>query len=172
MPLTVFVPCNGSDVNKSDLIAKIVANLSSERDLLAKAARAAHAESTHEQSKADNKYDTRGLEASYLAHGQAQQAIEVGETIRRFESLPLRQFAEQEGADVGALVEVDHSGNRTVYLLGPGAGGMEVELDGREVLVLTPASPLGRQLMGRKKGERVKAEPTGMRQGFVVTNVT
>lgn len=165
------MPGNGSNMNKSDLIAKIVANLSSERDLLAKAARAAHAESTHEQSKADNKYDTRGLEASYLAHGQAQQAIEVGEAIRRFESLPVRPFAEHEGADLGALVEADHSGKRVFYFLGPGAGGMEVELDGREILVLTPASPLGRQLMGRKKGDRVKAEPTGMRQGFVVTNV-
>ena len=39
-----------------------------------KSAREAHAEATHEQNKAENKYDTRAIEASYLAEGQARQA--------------------------------------------------------------------------------------------------
>ena len=159
-------------MNKATLVAKIIANLSSERDLLAKAARAAHAESTHEQSKADNKYDTRGLEASYLAHGQAQQASEVGEAIRRFQSLVVRTLSESEAADVGALVEVERNGGSAFYFLGPGAGGMEIELENQTILVLTPASPLGRQLMGRRKGERVKTELAGTRQEFLVASVS
>ena len=90
-------------MNKRALIDKIIAHLAAERELATKAARAAHAESTHEQSKADNKYDTRGLEASYLAHGQAQQAAEIGEAILRFESLAVRSLGPQESGDLGAL---------------------------------------------------------------------
>ena len=64
-------------MNKRALIKKIIAQLASGLDAYVRAARAAHAEATHEQSRAENKYDTRGLEASYLARGQSQQAAEI-----------------------------------------------------------------------------------------------
>ena len=108
-PGSSFIPL-AFIVNKRALIDKIIAHLAAERDLATRAARAAHAESTHEQSKADNKYDTRGLEASYLAHGQARQAEEIGEAILRFESLAARAPGPQETVDLGALVEVDRRG--------------------------------------------------------------
>jgi hypothetical protein len=38
------------------------------------AARAAHDTATHEENIAENKYDTLGLEAAYLATGQARRA--------------------------------------------------------------------------------------------------
>ncbi len=41
------------------------------------------------------------------------------------------------------------------YFLGPCAGGTSVEVDGDEVLVITPASPLGRDLMGKRAGDRI-----------------
>lgn len=47
-------------VNKQRLVKKIIARLTGELELYAKAAHAAHAEATHEQSKAENKNDTRG----------------------------------------------------------------------------------------------------------------
>jgi len=159
-------------VNKPSLIAAIVAHLATERDLAVKAARAAHAESTDEQSKADNKYDTRGLEASYLAHGQAQQAIETGETIRRFEALTVRAFGSRDAVDLGALVEVDRKGRRALYFIGPGAGGTEIELENQEVLVLTPASPLGQQLMGRRPGDRVKIQLAGAHEELRVMAIS
>ena len=38
------------------------------------AVRAAHETATHEENIAENKYDTLGLEAAYLATGQARRA--------------------------------------------------------------------------------------------------
>ena len=74
-------------VNKNALIAKIIEQLTAELELFAKAARASHAEATHEQSKAESKYDTRGLEASYLARGQSRQLAETEQAIKQFEML-------------------------------------------------------------------------------------
>ena len=68
-------------VNKSAIIEKIIAVLDAELAAYAKSARAAHEEATHEQSKAGDKYDTRELAASYLAHGQAQQMTEMEAAI-------------------------------------------------------------------------------------------
>ena len=51
-------------MDKRLVIEAIIARLGDDLDVLCKAARASHAEATHESSKAENKYDTRGLEAS------------------------------------------------------------------------------------------------------------
>ena len=59
-------------VNKNLLLKEIVARLNENLAVLERAARASHVEATHESSRSDSKYDTRGLEAAYLAGGQAR----------------------------------------------------------------------------------------------------
>ena len=54
-------------MNKSQLLKEIVAALGESLETLERAARASHNEATHESSRAESKYDTRGLEAAYLA---------------------------------------------------------------------------------------------------------
>ena len=143
-------------MDKAALLKRIVEQLTSELEIYFRAARAAHAEATHEQSKAENKYDTRGLEASYLARGQSRQAAELQNAISEFEKLGTRSFEGGTPIDVGALVEVQQKSSRALYFIGPKAGGTEVVHDGSEILVITPQSPLGAQLQGRKQGERLK----------------
>jgi hypothetical protein len=72
-----------------------------------RAAQFSRAEATHESSKAESKYDTRGLEASYLARGQSKQAAELEAAIAEFEKLPAKKFAAGEPIGLGALVELE-----------------------------------------------------------------
>jgi transcription elongation GreA/GreB family factor len=148
-------------LNKRDLVEKIIAVLAAELEGYMRSARAAHAESTDEQSKAENKYDTRGLEAAYLAKGQSRQAAEVAQAIQQFEALPMREFTPGEPIDLGAVVELEAKGEQTVYFVGPRAGGTEIHCEGKTVLVITPQSPLGQQLVGRKEGERLQLNVGG-----------
>src|SRR5438034_11355545 len=74
-------------MNKRAIIRKITAKLVSELEIYFRAAQFSRAEATHESSKAENKYDTRGLEASYLARGQSKQAAEIEAAIAEFEKL-------------------------------------------------------------------------------------
>jgi transcription elongation GreA/GreB family factor len=145
-------------MNKRALIKKIIGRLTEELEIYFRAARASRTEATHESSKAENKYDTRGLEASYLAHGQSKQAAELQAAIAAFEKLKARAFGEAEPVDVGAFVEIELNGEAAAYFIGPRAVGTEVLHDKREVLVITPESPLGKQLMGKKQGEVLKLE--------------
>ena len=69
-------------MNKSLLIKQIIAALGESLEVLERAARASHAEATHESSRAESKYDTRGLEAAYLAGGQARQAKEIIDSMK------------------------------------------------------------------------------------------
>jgi transcription elongation GreA/GreB family factor len=159
-------------VDKRVLIEKIVAELRSELELLAKAAQAAHLEATHESSKAENKYDTRGLEASYLAAGQSRQANEAALAIDELRKLPLRPFSAEDEIDVGAIVETASKREKNFYFIAPRAGGTEVSLNGCEILVITPQSPLGQQLFGRKQGEKLKVVVAGTATELRIVSVT
>src|SRR5258705_13741100 len=94
-------------MNKALLLQQIIATLNENLSVLQKAARASHIEATHESSKAENKYDTRGLEAAYLAGGQARQAKEILDSIKLYQSLPLRDFGPDDPIDLTAVVELD-----------------------------------------------------------------
>jgi transcription elongation GreA/GreB family factor len=140
-------------LKKQAIVEKIIAALEAQLEGYLRSARAAHAEATHEQSKAENKYDTRGLEASYLAHGQSRQAMEVMQALQHYQSQLQRDFRTEEPIGPGAVVELEREGKRSVFFIGQFAGGTEIECEGETVLVITPQSPMGQQLAGRKQGE-------------------
>jgi len=158
-------------LNKAALIQKICASLDAELALLAKSARAAHEEATHEQSRAENKYDTRGLEASYLARGQSRQAAETVQAKAEYESLIPRVFGPEDGIDLSAVVELEGPGETAIYFIGPRAGGTEIVHQKKTLLVMTPQSPLGSALLGRKQGERLVIEIGGSRKEYRVARV-
>lgn len=146
-------------MKKSALLKAIIARLDTELALSLHAARTAAAGATDEQNKAENKYDTRGLELSYLAAGQGRKIAEAEATLEQFRTLALRDFGPLDPIDVSALITLE-SGKKTVdaqplYFLAPRGGGTEVRHAGREVLVITPQSPLGQQLLGRRTGDRI-----------------
>src|SRR6267378_8477669 len=105
-------------MNKKQLLKKIVEALRENLEMLHKAARASHAEATHESSKAENKYDTRGLEAAYLAGGQARQVKEIVDSIKIYESLAARDFIPGEPVDLTSLVELNFEGATSTYFIG------------------------------------------------------
>ena len=143
-------------MTKAEVIGKIVAELTAQMERFAGAASSSRAEAIDEESQAEDKYDTRGLEASYLASGQSRQMAEAGAALQQYLQMTPVRFAAEDPIDVGALVTLKSGRERNLYFLGPSAGGTEVAVGGETVLVLTPQSPLGAQLMGRRQGERLK----------------
>lgn len=158
-------------MNKPDLLRQIVAKLKADVAMFAQTAQATHAEATHEENKAEDKYDTRGLEASYLAMGQAKQAEETALAVQAFEALALRDFLPDDVISLGALVALESRGRPSRYFIGPRAGGMEVKHEGQQVTVITPNSPLGRQLMGRRRGDVLTLDLGGRKSEARITAV-
>ena len=151
-------------MNKQAILQQIIDSLRAELETCLNAARAASSAATDPDSKAENKYDTRSLEASYLARGQALRVGELQEALHAFETLNVRRFDAGDAAGLSALVTLKTEDGESHYFLGPAAGGTEVRHDGQEVMVITPGSPLGQKLMGRAVGNTVQM-PVG--QGIV-----
>ena len=145
-------------MNKKALLEQLIESLKVRIEGFERSAREAHAEATHEQNKAENKYDTRALEASYLAEGQTRQAAEVVQALDLLETFHPRSFGPKDPVALGALVALDGAEGCAWYFIAPCAGGTELFAENTEVLVLNPHSPLGAQLMGRTLGEKLQLQ--------------
>lgn len=132
---------------------------------------AAHADAragaTHEQAKPENDKDTRALEQSYLARGQAMriEALKAG-----LAALSTMSLAEGEVGRVGALISAEEeSGEQSTFFLAPEGGGTRLK---GGVQVVTPASPLGRSLLGKRAGDEVELKLAGKTRVLSVLEVT
>ena len=146
------------NMQKSTVLEALITHLDSELEGLLRGARASFAAATDPDSKAENKYDTRTLEASYVARGQAQRVAEVQEARHSF--LQLRDLPVGPTVKLGSFITLDMGSRQDHYFLSPAEGGIEVVVEGLEIMAITPASPLGSQLLGLSIGERVKL-PSG-----------
>jgi hypothetical protein len=99
----------------------------------------------------------QGRKQGPRGHKHSSTAAEVEglwDSINIYGALALQDFAGGKPIDLTALVELDSSGTRSTYFIGPRNGGLEIEFEGKEATVITPQSPLGGNLMGKKTGQR------------------
>ncbi len=146
-------------MNKQAVLSQLLSVLSAELAALTRAAQGAFAAATDPDSKAENKYDTRTLEASYVARGQAQRVAELQEAVRAFGALSGNTLESGAAITLGALVSLETPGEVAHYFLGPFAGGTEMVHEGHEIVVITPASALGQKLITRREGDSIALRP-------------
>lgn len=144
-------------MEKAKIIAKIHNQLRNQFDRMLAAAKSTESYATDQDSQAEGKYDTRALEASYLAAGQAEKAEELAEAVELFKAFDPPDFAEDAPIDLGALIEADLDGELVFYLLAPRGGGLVCEHEGCDLTVLTPDAPLARQLLGKRAGDELES---------------
>ena len=155
-------------MDKVQILQLIVAQLTRDLAVQFKAAITAHEASTDSENIPDNKYETLALEASYVAQGQANRAHELKRALEAYKQLTLLPFEDDSPIRLTALVSIagDDGVTRTVFI-GPLEGGMKVTVGQSEVVVITPASPLGRSLIGKTAGNAVMTGAGGKRSKIV-----
>jgi len=162
-----------ASVDKQALHQRIIDTLAVNLDVLQRAAQTAYEAATHEENVAENKYDTLGLEASYLATGQARRTEEIRQALKACRELPLRPYDEAAGIQLGALLTLEaENGSEQQLFLAPDAAGLKVEWQGGSITVISPRSPLGQALLGKLEGDEVQIAVAGVRQRYWVTGVS
>src|SRR5258708_6163554 len=116
-------------MNKSTLQQQVLDRLAEDLLQAEQAARAAHETATHEENIAENKYDTLGLEAAYLATGQARRAEAIRQAMAHWRQFHPHPYDASKGIQLGPLVCLVDSDDRRQHLfLGP---------DGRSLKLFT-----------------------------------
>jgi transcription elongation GreA/GreB family factor len=132
-------------------------------------------------TESEKKEDGRAvIEYGSLATGQAQRARRVQEELKAlsdFQQEALPSFSRKSPVALGALIDVsteDEEGfsERTFFLLPVGAGTELTGPGGDGFLsVITPASPVGRALMGRRAGDTIQVTLAGEVREWTVLEV-
>ncbi|RYG13197.1 MAG: transcription elongation factor GreAB [Burkholderiales bacterium] len=136
------------------------------------AMRAAHEVATHEENIAENKYDTLGLEAAYLATGQARRADGIRQAIANWRQFRPAPYDARKGIQLGALVcLVDSCEVQQRFLLGPAGGSMKLGTGPELVQVISSAAPLGMALLGKCEGDEVSIQVALVEHQFEVLGV-
>jgi transcription elongation GreA/GreB family factor len=137
--------------DKATLRAELLVRLREELDPLERAHQAAAEGATHEEAKPENSKDTRALEQSYLARGQAMRVADARRGVIEVGVMSVDAVRAGQPVAVGALVTTAEDDGERVLFVAPQGGG--TALAGGRVHVVTPQSPLGRALVGRHVGD-------------------
>lgn len=156
-------------MDKTLLQQQVLERLADDLLQVEQAARAAHETATHEENIAENKYDTLGLEAAYLATGQARRAEAIRQAMlswRRFRPQP---YDAGKGVQLGALVclvDVEDARQQRLLFLGPAGGSMTLLCGEQRVQVISSDAPLCKAVLGKFEGDEVSLQIAALCQHF------
>ena len=140
-------------MNKEKVYEELVVTLREVLNMTLKASQDAADYATNEESRAESKWDTQGLEASYLAAGQAANARELTADIQKLVDFRGDLTAACNAGRIGALVHCAMAGDKDWYYLAPVGGGQIVQLQGEYITVVSPQSPIYQALLGKRQGQ-------------------
>jgi transcription elongation GreA/GreB family factor len=144
---------------KQSLRDELTRLLASDLELRERAHKATREGATHEEAKPENDKDTRALEQSYLARGEALRIEELRAGLAEVQAMTLRSFGEGKPAALGALIVAEEGDGEVALWLAPYGGGSRLADD--SVQVVTPKSPLGRALLGKCAGDECEVVLAG-----------
>lgn len=156
-------------MNKFLLQQQVLERLAEDLLQAERAAMVAHETATHEENIAEHKYDTLGLEAAYLATGQARRAEAIRQAISSWRQFRPGAYDASKGIQLGALVcLIDADDRQQQLFLGPAGGSMTLASGNQVVQVISSEAPLGRAMLGKFEGDEVSIQVGSTRQQFEV----
>lgn len=154
------------------VLTALITTLEAELSSIEAMARLASDEATSDETRSEGKYDTRSTEASYLARGQAERVAALRQALAEARSLPTDPAPPGSPAGVGRMVHLERDdGTERWVMLVPSGGGTSVRVAGTAVQVITPASPLGRALVGANEDDEVEVAAAGSSRSLTIIAV-
>lgn len=159
-------------LNKVEIIERIIVKLSMQYDNAVAATQQAHDTATHEENIAENKYDTLGLEAGYLAFGQSQRVAECASDLDAWNAMNVISLSHTDPIRVGAFVILlDEQDTSLNLFLGPASGGLKIDSSDGEIIVVTPGAPLGQALIGKSVDDEIEVQIAKKTNQYTIEHV-
>lgn len=169
-------------LDKRFLIEQLAARLRESDELARRAGEEAREAARSLQTESEKKEDGRAaIEFGSLATGQAARSRKVKEELAQlaaFWNRGVPRFTAKSPVGLGAVVDVMVEGERgqeeRTFILLPVGAGTELTGPGGDgfLSVITPASPVGRALFGRRAGEYVEVTMKGETREWKLVEVS
>ncbi len=111
-------------------------------------------------------------EKGKLSPEKGERVRELQSQLMMYRMLPLREYGKEDVICPSSLVELELKGRRAFYFIVPSGGGLIMKIEENPVQVITPLSPLGEALLGKKVGEKVRVETQGAPRDYQILSMT
>ncbi|HCS13684.1 MAG: transcription elongation factor GreAB [Zetaproteobacteria bacterium CG06_land_8_20_14_3_00_59_53] len=155
------------NIDKQEILTLIIDRLRADLKVCEQAVAVARDTATHKDAQGSSRYETMGLEASYLAQGQGVRLLEVERA--------LAWFSQQKLTEPGGIIRLcslvsllDEQGHEQLVWLAADAGGMKIEYGEHSITVITSKSPLGKALVGKHAGDSFEISIAGKQRCYEI----
>lgn len=150
--------------DKKKIVETLIEKLNTELIEVESAAKSTKDLATADDLKSEGKYDTRAIEASYLASAQNKRVEEIKLDIQMLEDLAL-SIEPATKMQLGSLGLIRCNGQERFYFLSTTSGGSMLMIDEHPILVISVFSPIGDAALGNGAGDSFEVEtPKEIRQ--------
>lgn len=156
-------------IDKKKIVEALIEKLNTELKELEGAARSARDLATSSESKSEGKYDTRAIEASYLAGAQSKRVEEIKMDIQMLEDLDVSSVSSK--LQLGSLALINCNGQERFYFLSSTSGGSMLMIDNHPILVISVFSPIGDTALGLGVGESFEVETPKESREYEIKNI-
>jgi len=140
--------------DKKDILEKVKSELALKIKGLTEEALSLKDAATNEESKAENKYDTRGLEASYIAQAHAKRIEKMKESLYFINKTQTKPYKDKiKVGDLIVLLDTSNEVESFFFLLSE--GGIKIEYKSKSITSLSITSPLGSKLLGSSLDDEI-----------------
>lgn len=155
-------------MQKHHVLQAIIVQLQNDLKIQTKAAQDAADAATHPESSAETKWDTFGLESSYLAQGQQKRVAEITEALAYFENLAKAPPSEPQFIEPNCLITLKNDEQQLFFFVAALGGGVKVQLEGHFIVVITTQTPIGVKLLGKEIDDVVQVPHKGVTSEYEI----
>ncbi len=169
-------------LDKHFLIEQLAASLRTAEETARRASEDAREAARTLQTESEKKEDGRAaIEYGSLATGQEKRSRRVQEELRalaQFWNAGLPPFSARTPVGLGAIVDVsvesDRGTEERTYIVLPVGAGTELTGPGGDgyLSVITPMSPVGKALLGKRAGESIDVTIAGETREWTLVEVS
>jgi transcription elongation GreA/GreB family factor len=161
-------------MDKQFLVDQLAERLRESAHVARKAGDAAAEEARAGATPAEKREDGRvAMEYAGLARGQKERAARAAAEVSVLETFRPRPLPARAPIALGAIVEVEDGSQGRTFFLAPVGAGVELTGPGGDgyLSVVTPASPVGKAVMGRRMGDTIEVVVKGEPLEWAITFV-
>jgi|GEM_PF-2044655 hypothetical protein len=137
-------------IDKKSLLQQLISLIQADIEKQKKSFARAKRESADAPGRMQSRYDTMGIESAWVADGLAKALNEKELSLRRLQTFMFSNSTPD--VRLGSIVVVSSLDSSALeyYFILPTASGYKLQDQGSTIVTLTPITPLGKLLIGRR----------------------
>jgi transcription elongation GreA/GreB family factor len=154
---------------KNKIKKQLIELLESELLDIEEAAKSSREYAIQDDFKSEGKYDTRAIEASYMASAQSARVEELKLDLQMIKELEVNHTPNH--IELGALVLLEQNDRDIWYFISSALGGTMLNIDNKIILVISVFSPVGSEALNLAVNDTFEVETPKENRLYLVKGI-